>query len=148
MSEVGASFRYGPGARHEHYELDAEQCWSLLGSTGIGRFAFVHEGRVSVYPVRYLVYAGAVYFRTSADGSVANSLPQDGVALELDATEPTVQAGWSVLVSGGAETVQDSDELTALFGQMVDEPWAGGVRDNFVRIRADRLTGRRVYLAQ
>lgn len=148
MAETNADFRYGPGARHEDYELDAEQCWSLLGSSGVGRFAFVHEGRIAVYPVGYLVYGGAVHFRTSPHGTVARSLPQDGAALQVDATRPNVQTGWSVLASGRAEAVEDAGELTALFGQMVDEPWAGGVRDLFVRLRPDQLTGRRVYLAQ
>ncbi|MDQ4488688.1 pyridoxamine 5'-phosphate oxidase family protein [Sinomonas sp. ASV486] len=148
MSEVGSSFRYGHEARHEDHELDVEQCWSLLGSTGIGRFAFVDDGRVAVYPVRYLVHSGALYFRTTPDGTVARGLPQGGVALQLDAADPATQSGWSVLVSGRAEAVHDSDELTALFGEMVEEPWAGGVRDHFVRIDADRLTGRRVYLAR
>ncbi|BCT77231.1 hypothetical protein SCMU_30730 [Sinomonas cyclohexanicum] len=147
MSEVNASFLYGQGARHENYELDAEQCWSLLGSSGIGRFAFAHEGRIAVYPVGYLVYGGAVYFRTSPKGTVSQSLPQDGVALQIDATQPAQKSGWSVMVSGRAEAVEDSAELTALFGQMTDEPWAGGVRDLFVHIRPEELTGRRVYLA-
>lgn len=147
MSEVNASFVYGQGARHEDYELDAEQCWSLLGSSGVGRFAFVHAGRVAVYPVGYLVYGGAVYFRTSPGGTVSQSLPQDGVALQIDAAQPAQKSGWSVMVSGSAETVHDSAELTALFGQMAEEPWAGGVRDLFVRIRPSELTGRRVYLA-
>ncbi|GAB3281584.1 hypothetical protein GCM10027449_22740 [Sinomonas notoginsengisoli] len=147
MSEVNSSFRYGHEARHEDYELDAEQCWSLLGSSGVGRFAFVHEGRIAIYPVGYLVYAGAIHFRTSQEGTVARSLPQDGIALQVDATQPSVQAGWSVLVSGSAEAVEDAEELTELFGRMVNEPWAGGVRDRFVRIRPDHLSGRRVYLA-
>lgn len=148
MADVNADFHYGPGARHEDYELDAEQCWSLLGASGVGRFAFVHEGRVAVYPVGYLVYGGAVHFRTSPDGTVANSLPQDGAALQVDAMQPAIQAGWSVLASGRAEIVEDAGELTDLFGRMVDEPWAGGVRDTFVRIRPDQLSGRRVYLTQ
>jgi nitroimidazol reductase NimA-like FMN-containing flavoprotein (pyridoxamine 5'-phosphate oxidase superfamily) len=148
MAEVDAGSRYGEGTRHEDYELDAEQCWSLLGSSGVGRFAFVHEGRIAVYPVGYLVYGGAVHFRTSRDGTVAHSLPQDGVALQVDATQPAVQAGWSVLANGRAEAVEDPGELTTLFGQMVNEPWAGGVRDLFVRVRPDVLTGRRVFLAK
>lgn len=147
MSEVNASFVYGQGARHENYELDAEQCWSLLGSSGVGRFAFVHGGRVAVYPVGYLVYGGALYFRTSQDGTVSQSIPQDGVALQIDATQTAQKSGWSVMVSGSAEAVEDSSELTALFGRMTDEPWAGGVRDLFVRIRPEELSGRRVYLA-
>jgi nitroimidazol reductase NimA-like FMN-containing flavoprotein (pyridoxamine 5'-phosphate oxidase superfamily) len=147
MSEANASFLYGQGARHEDYELDAEQCWSLLGASGVGRFAFLHEGRISVFPVGYLVFRGSVYFRTSSGGTVSHSLPQEGVALQIDATQPAQKSGWSVMVSGRAEAVVDTDEITALFGQMADEPWAGGVRDLFVRVVPAELTGRRVFLA-
>ncbi|GAB4099405.1 pyridoxamine 5'-phosphate oxidase family protein [Sinomonas halotolerans] len=145
MSEVNMG--YGPGARHADHELDEEQCWSLLGSSGIGRLGFVHEGRVAVYPVGYIVSQGAVFVRTSREGTIARSLPSQGAALETDSLQPAVKAGWSVLVNGTAEAVEDEAELTRLFGLAAEEPWAGGVRDLFVRIRPERLSGRQVYLA-
>ena len=138
---------YGPGARHESHELDEERSWALLGASGLGRVGFVAEGRVKVFPVNYIVLHGAVYFRTSRDGEVASNLPQQGVALQTDTSNPAIQSGWSVLVSGPAEAVEDREELTVLFGHMTEEPWAGGIRDLFVRIAPESVTGRQVYLA-
>ncbi|WP_138442150.1 pyridoxamine 5'-phosphate oxidase family protein [Sinomonas susongensis] len=144
MPTVGDS---GPGVRHEDFELDEEKCWALLGSSGIGRFAFTASGRIRVFPVHYAVYRGCVYFRTSRHGVIADGLPQEGVAFEIDSVTPVAQAGWSVLVSGTASVVDDSDLLTQLFGLGVEEPWAGGVRDRFVCLVPRELTGRQVFLA-
>ena len=145
MSELNLD--YGPGARHEGHELDEERCWALLGASGLGRVGFVAEGRVKVFPVNYIVLHGAVYFRTSREGEIAANLPQQGVALQTDSASPALQSGWSVLVSGPAEAVEDLEELTVLFGRMTAEPWAGGVRDLFVRLAPEAVSGRQVYLA-
>src|SRR5438445_3891759 len=145
MSAV--EYGYGPGARHQDFELDPEKCWALLGSSGIGRFAFLHEGRIEVFPVHYVVHRGNVYFRTSREGAVASSIPQESVALQIDSASPDVQAGWSVLVSGEAASVGDEALLTELFGLAVSEPWAGGVRDYFVELAPRNLSGRQVFLA-
>ncbi|WP_334172329.1 pyridoxamine 5'-phosphate oxidase family protein [Sinomonas sp.] len=138
---------YGPGVRHEDFELDEEKCWALLGSSGIGRFAFADRGRIQVFPVHYAVHRGGIYFRTSPEGVIAAALPQEGAAFEIDSARPDAQAGWSVLVSGTASAVEDSDLLTELFGLAVQEPWAGGIRDRFVRLVPRELTGRQVFLA-
>ncbi|MEA5453549.1 pyridoxamine 5'-phosphate oxidase family protein [Sinomonas sp. JGH33] len=145
MSTV--DFGYGPGARHQDINLDEEKCWSLLGSSGIGRFAFLHEGRINVFPVHYVVHRGGVYFRTSRAGTIASSVPQGNVALQIDSAQPQVQAGWTVLVSGDARPVEDEALVTELFGLSVSEPWAGGVRDYFVGLAPTALTGRQVFLA-
>jgi nitroimidazol reductase NimA-like FMN-containing flavoprotein (pyridoxamine 5'-phosphate oxidase superfamily) len=142
-----ADYGYGPGARHQDLELDEEKCWALLGSSGIGRFAFSEQGRIQVFPVHYAVLRGDVYFRTSREGVIASSLPQDGVALEIDSASPSVQAGWSVLVSGSAAPVDDPSRLTELFGIAAEEPWAGGVRDHYVKVQPKGLTGRQVFLS-
>lgn len=145
MSELNLD--YGPGARHESHELDEERCWALLGASGLGRVGFVAEGRVTVFPVNYIVLHGAVYFRTSREGQVAANLPQQGVALQTDSASSALQSGWSVLVTGVAEAVEGREELTVLFGHMTAEPWAGGIRDLFVRIVPESVSGRQVYLA-
>lgn len=146
MSDLNVS--YGLGARHEDHELAEERCWALLGASGVGRFGFVHEGRVAVYPVGYIVLHGSIFFRTSREGSIAKSLPQAGVSIQTDSTQPSVQAGWSVLISGEAAIVEDSEELTRLHGHMENEPWAGGIRDLFVRLDPQQVSGRQVYLAK
>ncbi|MDQ4501758.1 pyridoxamine 5'-phosphate oxidase family protein [Sinomonas sp. ASV322] len=144
MSTV--DYGYGPGARHQDVELDEEKCWALLGSSGIGRFASLHEGCISVFPVHYVVLRGGVYFRTSRAGAIASAVPQEKIALQIDSASRDVQAGWSVLVSGDARPVEDEALATELFGLSASEPWAGGVRDFYVGIVPSGLTGRQVFL--
>lgn len=142
-----ADFGYGPGARHQDVELDEEKCWALLGSSGIGRFAFHDQGRIQVFPVHYIVLRGGLFFRTSREGAIASALPQQGAALQADSAVQSTQSGWSVLVTGSAGPVEEAALQTELFGLVAEEPWAGGIRDHFVQLVPERLTGRRVFLA-
>ena len=71
------------------------------------------------------------------------------VAFEADAYEPSGRSGWSgwsgwsVLVQGVAEVVSGASDLARLSTLTVD-PWAvDGSADRFVRIRPQRVTGRR-----
>jgi hypothetical protein len=47
-----------------------------------------------------------------------------------------------VTVVGHAQTITDVDELVELAGTFV-QPWVDGRRDHFVRIRTEKITGRR-----
>jgi hypothetical protein len=53
------------------------------------------------------------------------------------------QEGWSVLVQGAAHFV-DSEEELALVAGLAVEAWAGGPKEQFIRIIPRRITGRRI----
>ncbi|MBC6461968.1 pyridoxamine 5'-phosphate oxidase family protein [Actinomadura sp. HBU206391] len=59
------------------------------------------------------------------------------------AVVPAAQQGWSVLVQGSAHHVESESERASVLAAGV-EPWAGGVRELFVRILPTRITGRRI----
>ena len=65
------------------------------------------------------------------------------VAFEIDEYDVSARTGWSVIVVGTAEEVVAPEELTRVRALGL-EPWAGEVRDRFVRIRAEEVSGRRV----
>jgi uncharacterized protein len=135
------------GARHVTEELSEERCWELLRSQDIGRFGFNYKNRVMILPVSYLVHNRAIYFRTSADGSIGDAVPRLTSSFEIDEARPNRSEGWSVLVSGPSSHVEEPELLTYLWGKAMEEPWAGGKRNSFIRIHASLVTGRRVYLA-
>ena len=64
------------------------------------------------------------------------------VAFQADELDPDLRTGWSVTVVGHAHRITDVSELVELSGTFL-QPWVDGRRDHFVRIRTEKMTGRR-----
>ena len=120
--------------------LDSSQCRRLLESGGIGRLAFCGADGPMVLPVNYVFSAGRAIIRTSRR-SPLSGLDGVRVAFEVDQVNLDDRCGWSVLLVGVARTVP---EALRELGCPTPEPWAGGDRDVWVIVHADRITGRRV----
>ena len=124
-------------------KLEVAECWELVRSHSIGRFA-VNRARVSplVVPVNYSVEDGpSIVFRSGA-GEKLNAATEGIVGIQVDEIDPLHHVGWSVLVEGSARW---------LYEEQVDvgvQAWAPGVRPYVVRITPTRVTGRRIRLAQ
>jgi nitroimidazol reductase NimA-like FMN-containing flavoprotein (pyridoxamine 5'-phosphate oxidase superfamily) len=65
------------------------------------------------------------------------------VAFEVDDSVPLRHSGWSVVVRGPAEVITDPGEVERLRRGPL-RPWAKGARANWVRIRLDEISGRRI----
>ena len=131
---------------HENQELSEAECWALLSGEDTGRIAFLQDGRLLVLPVNYLVHENAVYFRTSSQSGLAR-LPGDlNTSFQVDSHDGERMDGWSVLVSGRANAVQDEARLTTLWGLKATPPYGGGERNLFVGIDPTEVTGRRVRM--
>ncbi|HEY9522724.1 MAG TPA: pyridoxamine 5'-phosphate oxidase family protein [Thermopolyspora sp.] len=130
-------------------ELDADECLRLISSQEVGRVAFNTPEGPMILPVNYKLYEGAIVFRTAAGGPMDKDLRTrlEGVefkiAFEVDRFDETAEEGWSVLVHGGAHHVP-SDEVATVAGALVT-PWAGGVRELYLRIVPQHITGRRIH---
>jgi len=121
--------------------LDAEECWELLASIPVGRVAFVQAGEPMVLPVNHAVVGRRVVFRTRPGSLLHEALMREPVAFQVDDFDPVRRSGWSVLVRGVADLAEDPD---ALWSTELDA-WADSVdRDDWVEIRADEVTGRRI----
>jgi len=117
-------------------------CWSLLESADIARVAWVGPEGVAVVPVNYAVVAGAVWFRTTPDSTLARECNEQRVVVEVDQIDPISRAGWSVVVVGTAELVDAQDVPDMLIGL---EVWPIGTRALFVRVDVHEVSGRRLY---
>ncbi|HYJ68834.1 MAG TPA: pyridoxamine 5'-phosphate oxidase family protein [Nocardioidaceae bacterium] len=125
-------------------DLTPSECWALVTPGGVGRIGTtVDEGQV-VLPVNYVVDDGEVVIRTTAYGLLGRLGPASEVAFEVDHLEKEMRAGWSVLLVGQMERIDDPDEAAALWRDRDPDPWVGGVRNLFLRIRPRRITGRRI----
>jgi nitroimidazol reductase NimA-like FMN-containing flavoprotein (pyridoxamine 5'-phosphate oxidase superfamily) len=136
----------GPGraARDPDFvELSVPECRALLDSHGVGRLAVPTASGPVVVPVNYSVVDDAIVFRT-APGSTPSQASGQRVAFEVDRIDDAFSSGWSVLVQGYARIVNDPAETGRLAGLAHSTPWAGGRRDQWVRVDPLVVTGRRV----
>ena len=100
-------------------------------------------------PVNYDLYEQTIVFRTGLHSAIVEDLrtriadAEYDVAFEIDHMQPVTQEGWSVLVQGAAHFVDSEEELAPIAGLGV-EAWAGGPKEQFIRIIPRRVTGRRI----
>ncbi len=127
-------------------ELEPAECIRLIAEAGaafhVGRVAVIStEGRVSIYPVGFVVDGDFVLFRTH-DGEIADFVRREGkLTLEVDERNTTTWVGWSVVVRGSAEFITDPDVVWKL-NQIPIQPWGG--KHHWVRLSLDDISGRRI----
>ena len=128
--------------RHSGVEvIDPDECRRLLRADVIGRVAVVIGTMPTILPVNYALDGDAIVIRTMHGSRL--DVGQGHAAFEVDSFDRERQAGWSVLVTGDLEEVswyqaRDMARITAL----PVEPWAGGERTMWLRLRPSFITGR------
>lgn len=123
--------------------LPYDQCIERLKLDQVGRVAFVADGEVQVFPVNYRWYDGAVVFRTASGTKLDAAWANKTVAFEIDGWNAEHKAGWSVVAKGIAKEVTDPEQIDRLQGLGL-RAWAGPGKNNWVRIRPDEVTGRKI----
>ncbi len=121
--------------------LSSAECFGLLELGGIGRVGFASADGIMMLPVNFAVTGKTIIFRTAPDTLLAVYADRP-VSFEVDRLDPTLRAGWSVLVHGHAHRVADERDVRRLEDRTHLEPWAGGARDVYVRIAPTRISGR------
>ena len=122
--------------------IGREECDALLGAQRVGRVGLC-GARPGVFPVLYALLDGDVVFRTAPGEKLIAAALEREVVFEIDAFSTRDCTGWSVNVIGVAAEIVDPAELAR--AQALDlQPWAGEVRDRYVRIRAREVSGRRI----
>jgi uncharacterized protein len=128
----------------EPREMTEPECRDLLEAGGVGRVAFVAPEGPQIIPVNYAVQGDAVIFRTTPFTLLGTHGWDQRLAFEVDNIDHERWRGWSVVAHGTCELVHRDDELTAIRTSWNPQPWAGGERLLYLRLRWDRLTGRQV----
>ena len=128
-------------------ELTVQECRELLSTHGVGRIAVPTVSGPVIVPVNYTVVDGAIVYRT-APGAMPSRAAGCQVTFEIDRIDDAFGEGWSVLALGRARTVTDADDVRRLTEHAFSTPWAGGSREEWIRIDALSLTGRRITTRQ
>jgi len=135
-----------PGRSLDHAGLETlsfDTCLRLLASVPLGRVCFIADGEVQVLPVNHMVDGQDVVFRTAYGSKLYAADGQRPVTFEADDYDERTHSGWSVVVNGRAEPVDEDAEIDRLAASGL-RPWVETVERPFwVRIRPSSVTGRR-----
>jgi nitroimidazol reductase NimA-like FMN-containing flavoprotein (pyridoxamine 5'-phosphate oxidase superfamily) len=124
--------------------LDRDECRRLLGSTNVGRIGYCTDLGPRIVPLNYTLVGEAVTFRTGIDTEASHQLFDHPVAFEVDQFDEFLQTGWSVLVVGNAQPL-DEESLLLLDVRQTPQPWPAGRRVLVVQLPLTMMTGRRVH---
>lgn len=122
--------------------LDKDTCFELLRTADVGRLAFVIGNEVEIFPVNFIVDGDDLVFRTAEGTKLAGVVTAAAVTFESDGYEPATNEAWSVVVKGVAERVEHFDQIYAA-QELPLFPWNTSPKQWFVRLRHNRLSGRR-----
>lgn len=124
--------------------LSVSECFRLLSKMPVGRIVFTASALPAIQPVNFMLHEESIIIRTAADSMLAGAASNAVVAFEVDEFENHgLSSGWSVVVVGTAVEIDDPAELDAV-RQLQLRPWAPGVRDHYIRISVELISGRRV----
>ncbi|TDU74722.1 pyridoxamine 5'-phosphate oxidase family protein [Streptomyces sp. KS 21] len=128
-------------------QLDRSEALRLLGTVPLGRIVFTHQALPAIRPMRHVVDGEDVLVRLDEGASHASLVATPGepgivLAYEADAIDPDTHLGWSVVVIGYAELVENRDEAERL--EVLLDPWSNQPMADVLRIRAELVTGFRL----
>ena len=126
-------------------ELPFDDCVVLLAASVIGRLGVVVDGVPEIFPVNHAVdpVTGCIVFPTNNRTKLQAALHWPKVSFEVDGLEPDGRSGWSVMVIGHAELVDElGEQVRAAANRFV--LWGTGPSTVWVRIVPERITGRRI----
>jgi len=85
----------------------------------------------------------SILLRTAEDTAIARITSDSKVSFEVDHIDDALGAGWSVLVYATCEHL-DAAEVARAADVLPLEPWAGGSRDRWLRLRSRSVVGRSI----
>jgi hypothetical protein len=122
--------------------LNRRQCLDLLQTVRVGRLVFTEDALPAVQPVNFRLRRDDVVIRVADGPKLAAATHNLVVAFQADELDPDLRTGWSATVVGHAHRITDVSGFVELSGTFL-QPWVDGRRDHFVRIRTEKMTGRR-----
>ncbi len=123
--------------------LTDDQARRLLAGGEVGRVGITIGSLPAIFPVNYRLIDGAVVFRTAPGSKMSAATKGAVVAFEVDDYQLADRSGWSVLLVGRAEVVDD-DEVAVKVAAARLEPLVDSPRTVIVRIAPTFVSGRRL----
>ena len=123
--------------------LGPSDCRTLLARHGLGRVSVSIGALPVILPVTYRLAGEWIVIVTTPGTKLEAALPNAVVAFEVDDIDEAAGIGWSVMVTGLAEEITDTEEL-GWARDLELHSWDGGRGTRFVRIGCLEPSGCRV----
>jgi 1-acyl-sn-glycerol-3-phosphate acyltransferase/nitroimidazol reductase NimA-like FMN-containing flavoprotein (pyridoxamine 5'-phosphate oxidase superfamily) len=121
--------------------LSRAECGRLLGRGGLGRMAVGgDEGPPLMRPVNFAVDGDQLVVRTAEGPLWDAALRGAPASFEVDEIRNVDHRAWSVIVSGKLADLPSDDHIRSL----PLRAWAPSVRDRYVALSMDEVSGRRL----
>jgi nitroimidazol reductase NimA-like FMN-containing flavoprotein (pyridoxamine 5'-phosphate oxidase superfamily) len=121
--------------------LSRAECRQLLPSASVGRIAVPTPNFPTLEPVSFAVVEGELVVAARA-GSAGDAVSAGTtLSFEADVLDQARHSGWSVVVSGPVEELDD-DVVPLVKPQL--GPWPVADGDRLLLIRSERVTGQRI----
>jgi nitroimidazol reductase NimA-like FMN-containing flavoprotein (pyridoxamine 5'-phosphate oxidase superfamily) len=124
-------------------QLSREEAWKLLEASQIGRIASARDGAPDIFPVNYVVFDDAIYFRTAAGSRLR--VDCDNRAVAFESAWQLSDNAWSVVILGHLRTLTTTSDQEILDKLPIldfapDRPYV------WMQVIADDVRGRRFSL--
>lgn len=127
----------------ELLELSRSECEGLLRLGTVGRVAIATPTGPHILPMNYAVSQGDLVVCTTPYSVLGTYGRESLVAFEVDHFDHPRHHGWSVVVRGRADAVEDPAELRTVL-ELLPRPWVSGSRSLYLRIPMTEVSGRRI----
>jgi nitroimidazol reductase NimA-like FMN-containing flavoprotein (pyridoxamine 5'-phosphate oxidase superfamily) len=122
-------------------QLVLDECWHMLGRTGVGVLGTSTGGRPDLFPINYLVDGRTLLFRSAPGTKVADLEVTPHAAFAAQGRDD--EGHWSVVVRGTVDILTDAVEVVGS-GALELASWAPGSKRVFLRLVPGTVTGRRI----
>ncbi|NDL59665.1 pyridoxamine 5'-phosphate oxidase family protein [Phytoactinopolyspora mesophila] len=122
--------------------MDRHDALAMVAGVAFGRVVFTDQALPAIRPVNHVIDDESVIIRThlgSALSAVTGSSEVGVVAYEADDIDPDKRLGWSVVITGMAEAIED--EATVARYEEILRPWVSRPMDRVIRIVPKIVSG-------
>ena len=126
--------------------LTEGECFALLETAPIGRVVYSDRALPVIVPVNFAIDGVDVVIRTGRRSRLATHAAGHVIAFEIDEIDVVSRSGWSVVLTGYLQLVDDPAEVGRL-ERLGLRSWAPSAHDRYLRLRPDLVTGRRIPVA-
>lgn len=123
-------------------DLEPLECVRLLRGGVMGRVALATPEGPHIVPVHYGVFEDTLVVRTSTYSLLGTYGRNAMLAIEVGDLDHHENVGWSVVARGRAWAEVDRAAIESMRSLWSRHPWSNGVRDLYLRMRWEHLTGR------
>jgi nitroimidazol reductase NimA-like FMN-containing flavoprotein (pyridoxamine 5'-phosphate oxidase superfamily) len=123
--------------------LSDREAVALLATVPVGRLVYSDRAMPSVVPVVFVFDGVDIIIRTGRRSRLATLAPGNIVAFEVDDIAMASRSGWTVVVTGRVELVDDRAHLERLSALRL-QTWLPGPTDCYLRLRPELIAGRRI----